>query len=88
MVRVECDNTCLIRLSDIGENDIDHLNEHSVFLGVSSIFDDRDNVCTLLGHTNEISSGTVREFDGVDDSFGTDDIGNVRDGRSGSGTQV
>lgn len=77
---VEGDNTCLIRLSDIGENDIDHLDEHSVLLRVSSVFDNGDNVCTLLGHTDEITSGTVRELDGVDDSFGTDDIRDVGDG--------
>ena len=43
---VEGNDTCLIGLSDICENDIDHLNEHSVFLGVTSIFDNGDGVGT------------------------------------------
>lgn len=56
VVGVESNDTCLIGLSDIGENDIDHLNEHSVLLWVSSVFYDRHNVGSLLGHTDEISS--------------------------------
>lgn len=46
VVCVESNNTCLIGLSDIGENDIDHLDEHSVFLGVTSVFYDGDGVGT------------------------------------------
>lgn len=88
VVSVESNDTCLIGLSDIGENGINHLYKHSVLLGMSSVLDDRDDVGPLLGHTNEISSGSVRELDGVDDTLGTDNVGNVTDGRTGSGTKV
>jgi hypothetical protein len=30
----------------------------------------------------------VRELDGIDDTFGTDNVGNVTDGRSRSGTEI
>lgn len=46
MVGVESNDTCLIGLSDIGKDDIDHLNEHSVFLGVTSVFNNGDSVGT------------------------------------------
>jgi hypothetical protein len=46
VVGVEGNDTCLIGLSDIGKDDIDHLDEHSVFLGVTSVFYDRNSVGT------------------------------------------
>ena len=79
---VEGNDTCLIRLSDIGKDDIDHLDEHSVLLWVTGVFYNGDDVGSLLGHTDQITAGSVRELDGVDDSLGTDDIGYVTDGRS------
>lgn len=88
VVGVQSNDTRLIGLSDIGENDIDHLDEHSVFLRVTSVLDNGDNVGSLLGHTDEITAGSVGELDGVDDTFGADNVGNVGDGRSGSGTEV
>ena len=43
---VEGDDTCLIRLSDIGKDDIDHLDEHSVLLWVTGVFYNGDDVGT------------------------------------------
>jgi hypothetical protein len=40
VVGVQGNDTCLIGLGDIGKDDIDHLDEHSVLLGVSSVLDD------------------------------------------------
>jgi hypothetical protein len=40
VVCVETDDTCLIGLSDIGKDYVDHLDEHAVFLGVTGVFDD------------------------------------------------
>lgn len=88
VVSVQSDNSSLIRLSDICEDDIYHLDQHSVFLRVSSVLYNRNDVCSFLGHTDEISSGSVRELDGVDDSFGTYNVGNVGDGRTGGGSEV
>ncbi len=33
---------------------------------VSGVFDDGDDVGPLLGHVDQIATGSVREFDGVD----------------------
>jgi hypothetical protein len=40
VVRVEGDDAGLVRLGDVGEDDVDHLDEHAVFLRVAGIFDD------------------------------------------------
>ena len=56
VVSVQRNDTGLVRLSDIGKDDVDHLNEHSVLLRVSGVLDNGDNVCSLLGHANEISA--------------------------------
>lgn len=40
VVRVEGNDTCLVGLGDVGKDDVDHLDEHSVFLRVSGVVDD------------------------------------------------
>lgn len=88
VVGVEGDDTRLVGLGDVGEDDVDHLDEHSVFLRVSGVVDDGDDVGSLLGHTDQLSTGTVREFDGVDDTVGADNVRDVGDGRARGGTEV
>ena len=39
MMGIETDDTCLIGLSDVSEDDVDHLDEHSVFLRVAGVLD-------------------------------------------------
>jgi len=58
-------------LSDVSEDNIDHWYEHSVFLRVSSVFDDWDYVSSLLGHIYQVTAYSLREFDSVDSTFGT-----------------
>lgn len=65
-VGVDTDDTGLIGLSDVGEYDIDHADEHAVFVGVTGVFDDGDDVGAFFGDVDEIAAGTVGEFDGVD----------------------
>jgi hypothetical protein len=40
VVGVESNDTGLIGLGDIGKDDVDHLDEHAVFLGVTGVFYD------------------------------------------------
>lgn len=40
VVRVEGNDTCLVGLGDVGKDDVDHLDEHSVFLRVSGVVND------------------------------------------------
>ena len=39
----------MVRLGNIGEDDIDHTDEHTVLVWVAGVFDDRDDVGALLG---------------------------------------
>ena len=66
---VDTQNTGLIRLSDVSEDDIAHRNEHSVLLGVSSVLNNRNNVGSLLGHVDEVSARSLREFDCINCAF-------------------
>jgi hypothetical protein len=66
-----------ILLLTIGEDDIDHADEHPVLCRVTGVLNNGDNVRPLLGHVDEISSTSVREFDSVYGSLGSDNVGNV-----------
>lgn len=87
-VCVQGDNSGLIGLGNIGEDSVDHSDEHSVLLGVSSILDDGDDVGSLLGHAYQVSAGSVGELNSVDGTGGAHDISNVRNGGSGGSTKV
>ena len=39
-----------------------HTDEHSVFVGVSSVLDDGDDVGSLLGHVEQVAPAAVREL--------------------------
>jgi len=57
-------------------------------VGVASILDNGDDVGALLGHVDQITSGAMRELNSIDETLGTDNIGNVGDSRSGGGSEV
>lgn len=40
VVGVECNDTCLVGLGDVGKDHVDHLQEHAVLLGVAGVVDD------------------------------------------------
>ena len=66
---VKGNNSGLISLGDISEDTINHRDEHSVFQGLSGITDDGDDVGSLLSHSDQISTRTVGEFDGIYNTF-------------------
>lgn len=68
------DNSGLVPLSDISEDTIDHRNKHSVFEGLSGITNNRDNICSLLSHGNQVSAGSVGEFNSIYNTF----LGKIR----------
>ena len=74
---IHCHDSGLIWLRNICKNDIDHPNEHTVPKGLSGVFDDWNNVGTVCSHVDEISAGSMREFNSEDCACGTDDIRNV-----------
>ena len=55
---------------------------------MTRILDDGDDVGPGFGDVQEIATGTMGEFDGIDSAFGADDVGDVGDGGAGSGAEV
>jgi hypothetical protein len=49
IVSIESNNLGLVRLSNIGKDDIDHADEHAVLVWVPGVLNDGDNVGALLG---------------------------------------
>jgi len=87
-VSVETDDTGLIGLGNIGEDAVDHADEHTVLERVTGVLDDGDDVGTVGSHVDKITAGTVRELDGVNGTSGSDDISNVRNRSTRSSTEV
>lgn len=85
---VETENTRLIGLRNIGENDVNHRHEHAVLLRMSSVLDDGDHIRSLLCHIDEITAGSLREFNSVNRARGTNKVGHVRDGGTRSATEI
>lgn len=85
---VQTKNTGLIWLGDISENHITHGHEHSVLLGVSGVLDNRDDICSLLSHVDQVTSDTLREFDGVDGALGANEVRDVRYSGARGGANV
>ena len=85
---VETDDTGLIGLGNIGEDAVNHADEHTVLEGVTGILDDGDDVCAVGSHVDQITARAVGELDGEDGSLGADDISNVGDGGTGGSTKV
>jgi len=50
--RVQTENTGLIWLGDISENNVHHWHEHPVFLWMSGVLNDWDDVGSLFSHVN------------------------------------
>mmetsp|Transcript_19768 Transcript_19768/g.29620 ORF Transcript_19768/g.29620 Transcript_19768/m.29620 type:complete len:306 (-) Transcript_19768:35-952(-) len=82
------DDTSLIRLGDIREDNIDHADQHSVPLGLTGVLDDRDDVRSALGHVCQVSAASVGEFNGVDDALRANHVRDVRDGGAGGASEV
>jgi len=85
---VETNDTSLIGLGNVGEDAVDHADEHTVLERVTGILDDGNDVCAVGGHVDQITTGAVGELDSEDGSFGANDIGDVRDGGTGGSTEV
>ena len=69
VVRIQRYNTSLIGLRYVREYDVDHADQHAVFVGVTRVLDDRYDVCSFLGHVYEIAARSVREFYSIYKSF-------------------
>ena len=88
LVGVETNDTGLIGLGNVGEDAVDHGDEHAVLEGVTGVLHDGNDVGAVGGHVDEIATRTVGELDSEDGTSRTDDIGNVRDGSTRGSTKV
>ncbi len=77
VVRVEGDDARLVGLSNVGEDHVDHADQHAVLVGVARVLDYRNDVGALLGHVDEVAARAVRELDRVHEAFWSDDVGHV-----------
>ena len=55
-VGVEADDTRLIGLRDVCENDVDHGHQHAVFERMAGVFNDGNDVGAVSGHVDEIAA--------------------------------
>jgi hypothetical protein len=69
VLSVDSQNTGLIGLSNVLEDNVDHRDQHSVLLRVSGVLNNGDNVGSLLGNFDKITTATVRQLNGVDSTF-------------------
>jgi hypothetical protein len=59
-----------------------------VLEGVSCILNDGHNICSVLGHVNQIPTTAVRELHSVHDSLFTNQVADMRHCRSAGSTKV
>jgi hypothetical protein len=85
---VDGNNTGLVRLGNIGKDDIDHGDNHAVAGRLAGILDDRDNVGSLGSHGDKVTARSGGELDGVDVASRANNVGNVRDGGTRGTTEV
>jgi hypothetical protein len=85
---IQANNTGLIGLRNIGEDAINHADEHAVLERVTSVLDNWDDVCAVRGHVDQITSRAVGKLDSEDGSLGSNDISDVRHGGTGRGTEI
>jgi len=51
------------------EDDINRSDNHGILVWVTSVFDDRNEVGSLLSHVQQITTRTVRELHSVDNAI-------------------
>lgn len=88
LVGVYGNNMGLVRLSNIGEDDIDYGDDYVVVGRLMGIFNNRDDIGVFGSYGDEIVIRVGREFDSVDVVGGIDKVGNVGDGGIGGGIEV
>lgn len=77
LITIQTDNTGLIGLRNVGEDAVDHADQHAVLERMARVLDDWDDVGAVGGHVDQITTRAVRKLDSKDGSLGADDIGDV-----------
>ncbi len=66
---VEADDTGLVGLGDVGEDRVDHADDHAILVRMAGVLDDGNDVRAFLGDVEEVSARAVRELDCVDNAL-------------------
>ena len=77
---IHSNDTSLVGLGNVGEDAVDHADEHTVLEGVTGILNNGDDVCAVGGHVDQITARAVGELNSEDGSLRANDVGNVGDG--------
>eukprot|EP01085_Mycamoeba_gemmipara_P003621 Mycagemm_TRINITY_DN10214_c0_g1::TRINITY_DN10214_c0_g1_i1::g.3621::m.3621 type:complete len:160 gc:universal TRINITY_DN10214_c0_g1_i1:980-501(-) len=85
---VQSQNTGLIRLCDVGEQHIDHSDEHAVLVRVASVLDNRNYIGALLCHVDKVTARASGELHSVHNTSRSNDICDVRYCGSRSSAEV
>lgn len=88
ILRVEGDDSGLIGLRNVSEHGVDHADQHAILVRMTSVFDDRNNIRSLLGDVDQITARSGGELDGIDETFGSDNVRDVGNCGSGSSAQI
>jgi len=81
-------DTGLVGLGDIGEDDVDHIDEHAVADRLPGVVDDGMDVGPLLAQVNEISPAPLRELNGIANTALTNDVTDMRHRGTRGGTEI
>lgn len=65
-VGIHGNNTGLIGLGNVGEDDIDHGNDHAIPSGLTGVLNNGNDVGSPRCHADEVTSRSGRELDCVD----------------------
>ena len=85
---VETEDSSLIWLGDISEDNVNHWHEHSVFLWMSSVLNNWNDIGSLLGHVDQVSAGSLGELNSVHATGWSNQISNVGNSGSGSSSNI
>ena len=77
-MNIFCHNTSLIWLSNVCKDNINHTDQKSVILRLTSIMNYGNNIRSFFCHIYKISSNSMREFNSINNSFNTHNIRNMR----------
>merc|ERR1719233_1136321 len=88
ILRIECHYPSLVGLGHISKNTIHHGYKHTIFVGVSGIFNDGNHISPLLGNIEEIPARPVTKLHCVHHPLRSHNIRHVTYSGAASSSQI
>lgn len=85
---IETHDSGLVRLGNVRKDYINHSNQHSVAKGMTGILDDGNNIGAVGSHSDQVTTGAVRELNSVDGPRRSYEISDMTDGCPTGGTEI